>query len=69
MGWGGLGYVFGCDCISYGLILLRLWICVLIIMVRESVLSSVQYPSLFLFFFDVLLVIMLFCTFSRFNLF
>ena len=28
--WGGLGYIFGCDLISYVLILLSLWIAVLI---------------------------------------
>jgi hypothetical protein len=27
MGWGGLGYIFGCDRISYTLILLIFWIC------------------------------------------
>jgi NADH:ubiquinone oxidoreductase subunit 4 (subunit M) len=68
MGWGNLGYLFGCDYISYGLILLRFWICVLIIMARESIFRSVYYPGFFLFFV-VLLAVMLFCTFSRINLF
>jgi hypothetical protein len=35
--WGGLGYMFGCDNISYGLILLRFWFCVLMITARESI--------------------------------
>jgi len=35
--WGGLGYIFGCDLISYGLTLLSLWICVLVILARESI--------------------------------
>jgi NADH-ubiquinone oxidoreductase chain 4 len=65
---GNLGYMFGCDYISYGLILLRLWVCVLIIMARESILRSVYYPGLFISFV-VLLMIILFCTFSRINLF
>jgi NADH-ubiquinone oxidoreductase chain 4 len=68
MVWGNLGYIFGCDYISYGLILLRFWICVLIIMARESIFRSVYYPNLFLVFLVVLMVI-LFCTFSRINLF
>jgi hypothetical protein len=37
MGWSSLGYSFGCDYISYGLVLLRFWICVLMIMASESV--------------------------------
>jgi NADH-ubiquinone oxidoreductase chain 4 len=68
MVWGNLGYMFGCDYISYGLILLRFWVCVLIIMARESIFRSVYYPNLFLIFV-VLLIIMLFCIFSRINLF
>nr|UQJ75217.1 NADH dehydrogenase subunit 4 [Allotermes cf. paradoxus]URX53923.1 NADH dehydrogenase subunit 4 [Allotermes sp.] len=67
-GWGGLGSLFGYDCISYGLVLLSLWICVLMIMASESVLRSVYYPGLFLSFI-VFLVIMLLCTFSSINLF
>nr|URX53624.1 NADH dehydrogenase subunit 4 [Postelectrotermes sp. 1 AB-2022a]URX53676.1 NADH dehydrogenase subunit 4 [Postelectrotermes sp. 1 AB-2022a]URX53741.1 NADH dehydrogenase subunit 4 [Postelectrotermes sp. 1 AB-2022a] len=68
MGWSDLGYIFGCDCISYGLILLSFWVCVLMIMASESVLRSFYYTSLFLFFV-VVLVIMLFCTFGSINLF
>jgi hypothetical protein len=68
MGWSNLSYIFGCDCISYGLILLRFWICVLMLMAIESILRSVYYPGLFLFFV-ILLVIMLFCTFGRINFF
>jgi hypothetical protein len=33
----GLGYIFGCDLISYGLILLNLRICVLMVLAKESV--------------------------------
>jgi len=29
--WGILGYIFGCDLISYGLILLSLWICLVMV--------------------------------------
>ena len=35
--WGGLGYIFGCDLNSYSLILLSLWICILMILARESI--------------------------------
>jgi hypothetical protein len=35
MVWGNLGYIFGCDYISYGLILLRFWVCVSIIMAGD----------------------------------
>nr|URX53715.1 NADH dehydrogenase subunit 4 [Kalotermitidae sp. 2 AB-2022a] len=68
MGWDNLGYIFGCDCVSYGLILLSFWVCVLMIMASESVFRSFYYTSLFLFFV-VILVIMLFCTFGSINLF
>nr|UQJ75113.1 NADH dehydrogenase subunit 4 [Neotermes sp.] len=68
LGWSNLGYVFGCDCISYGLILLSFWICVLMVMASESVLRSSYYSGLFLFFV-VVLVIMLFCTFGSVGLF
>nr|URX53884.1 NADH dehydrogenase subunit 4 [Kalotermitidae sp. 1 AB-2022a] len=68
MSWGNLSYIFGCDCISYGLILLSFWICVLMIMASEVVFRSFYYSGLFLFFI-VSLVIMLFCTFGSTNLF
>jgi NADH-ubiquinone oxidoreductase chain 4 len=66
--WGELGYIFGCDNISYGLILLRFWICVLIITARESIFRVSYYSGLFLSFI-VLLMIALFCTFARISLF
>nr|URX54235.1 NADH dehydrogenase subunit 4 [Neotermes sp. 6 AB-2022a] len=68
MGWCNLSYVFGCDCISYGLILLSFWICVLMITASESIFRSSYYSGLFLFFV-VLLIIMLFCTFGSVGLF
>nr|URX54495.1 NADH dehydrogenase subunit 4 [Glyptotermes sp. 18 AB-2022a] len=66
--WSNLGYMFGCDCISYGLILLSFWICVLMIMASESIFRSLYYPGLFVGFI-ILLMIMLFCTFSSIGLF
>ena len=56
------------DYISYGLILLRFWICVLIIMARESVLRHKYFSSFFLLII-LFLLIMLFCTFGSINLF
>nr|URX53054.1 NADH dehydrogenase subunit 4 [Glyptotermes sp. 10 AB-2022a] len=66
--WGNLGYMLGCDNISYGLILLSFWICVLMIMASESVFRFSYYSGLFLIFV-VLLMVVLFCTFSSINLF
>nr|URX53780.1 NADH dehydrogenase subunit 4 [Cryptotermes havilandi] len=68
MGWSSLGYMFGCDYLSYGLILLSFWICVLMILASEAILRSFYHPGLFLFFV-VLLVIFLFCTFGSVSLF
>ena len=44
-----LGYICGCDLISYGLVLLRLWICVLIILARESIFRSGYFSGFFVF--------------------
>nr|AIY61667.1 NADH dehydrogenase subunit 4 [Glyptotermes sp. A TB-2014] len=66
--WGNLGFMLGCDCISYGLILLSFWICVLMVMASESIFRSFYYVNLFLGFV-ILLMIVLFCTFSSINLF
>nr|WMY24009.1 NADH dehydrogenase subunit 4 [Psammotermes sp.] len=65
--WGGLSYFFGCDLISYGLILLSFWICVLMILASEVVFRTGYFSGLFLFFV-VFLVIMLYCTFSSVSL-
>jgi NADH-ubiquinone oxidoreductase chain 4 len=47
--WGNLVYFFGCDLISYGLILLSLWICVLTILAREAVFRSDYFSGFFVF--------------------
>nr|QXT44006.1 NADH dehydrogenase subunit 4 [Astratotermes hilarus]QXT44019.1 NADH dehydrogenase subunit 4 [Astratotermes hilarus] len=65
--WGSLGYFFGCDLISYGLILLSLWICVLMILASESVFRS-GYFSAFFVAVIIFLMIMLYCTFSSVGL-
>nr|AVN67739.1 NADH dehydrogenase subunit 4 [Eurycotis opaca] len=66
--WGNLSYMFGCDIISFGLILLSIWICVLMVMASESVLRYDYYNNFFLFVI-VLLLMMLYCTFSSVNMF
>nr|YP_010826791.1 NADH dehydrogenase subunit 4 [Porotermes planiceps]UYX57308.1 NADH dehydrogenase subunit 4 [Porotermes planiceps]WHM51961.1 NADH dehydrogenase subunit 4 [Porotermes planiceps] len=66
--WGNLGYMFGCDYISFGLILLSFWICVLMILASESVFRF-SYFSCFFLFVVVFLLIMLYCTFSSVSFF
>jgi hypothetical protein len=60
--WGNLGYLFGCDLISYGLILLSLWICVLIILARESIFRVGYFPGFFVFVVIFLAVRKSLCT-------
>nr|WGO58024.1 NADH dehydrogenase subunit 4 [Rhabdoblattella disparis] len=66
--WGGISYNFGCDYISFGLILLSMWICVLMIMASESVFRLSYFDSFFNLMIVVLLL-MLICTFGSLNLF
>nr|YP_010835997.1 NADH dehydrogenase subunit 4 [Rhabdiopteryx christinae]WGC89516.1 NADH dehydrogenase subunit 4 [Rhabdiopteryx christinae] len=66
--FGNLGYFLGCDVISFGLILLSFWICVLMITASESVLRTQNYVGFFLLMI-VFLMILLYCTFSTTNLF
>nr|QHD47921.1 NADH dehydrogenase subunit 4 [Suwallia bimaculata] len=66
--FGNLGYFLGCDILSYGLILLSLWICVLMITASESVYRYKNYEGFFLLMILVLLIL-LYCTFSSMNLF
>nr|WGO58102.1 NADH dehydrogenase subunit 4 [Rhabdoblatta saussurei] len=66
--WGGLGYLFGCDYISYGLTLLSFWICVLMITASESIYRHNYFEKFFLFMI-ILLLLLLICTFSSLNLF
>ena len=66
--WGGLGYILRCDLISYGLILLSLWICVLIVLGRESTFRFGYFSGFFIFVLIVVTII-LYCTFRRISLF
>nr|YP_009938349.1 NADH dehydrogenase subunit 4 [Lethe oculatissima]QNU07768.1 NADH dehydrogenase subunit 4 [Lethe oculatissima] len=63
-----LSYMMGCDLISYGLILLSIWISFLMIMASESLLKSKFYEGFFLFNI-IMLLMMLYLTFSVMNLF
>lgn len=66
--WGNISYLFGCDYMSYGLILLRIWICILIIISRESIYYLNYFCSFFLIIIIVLIII-LYCAFGRLRLF
>nr|YP_009114170.1 NADH dehydrogenase subunit 4 [Elymnias hypermnestra]AHH92965.1 NADH dehydrogenase subunit 4 [Elymnias hypermnestra] len=63
-----LSYMLGCDLISYGLILLSIWITFLMIMASENLLKNNFYNKFFLFNL-ILLLLMLYMTFSSMNLF
>nr|YP_010371922.1 NADH dehydrogenase subunit 4 [Peleteria iavana]UOX27102.1 NADH dehydrogenase subunit 4 [Peleteria iavana] len=63
-----ISYLFGCDMISYGLILLSLWIISLMLMASESIFKYNNYLNLFLLNIMFLLILLIF-TFSSMNLF
>lgn len=63
-----LSYSLGCDLLSYCLILLRFWVCSLIILASEKIFKFNNYRNLFLFVI-VTLIIRLFLTFSSLNFF
>nr|AVN68123.1 NADH dehydrogenase subunit 4 [Anaplecta calosoma] len=64
----GLGYFFGCDYLSFGLLLLSFWICGLMIMASESICRVDYYFNYFLVMV-VILLLTLCCTFSSVELF
>nr|YP_010958746.1 NADH dehydrogenase subunit 4 [Baronia brevicornis]WNB35764.1 NADH dehydrogenase subunit 4 [Baronia brevicornis] len=68
MNLNNLSYMLGCDLISYGLIILSIWICTLMIMASESLNKNNFYINFFLFNI-IILLIMLYLTFSVLNLF
>lgn len=63
-----ISYFLGVDLISYGLILLRIWICALILISSELVFKIKNYRSYFIFLILFLLLILI-ITFSSINLF
>nr|YP_004935152.1 NADH dehydrogenase subunit 4 [Kallima inachus]AES86222.1 NADH dehydrogenase subunit 4 [Kallima inachus] len=68
MNFSTLSYLMGCDLISYGLILLSIWISSLMIMASENLYKKKFYDNFFLLNI-ILLLIMLYLTFSMMNLF
>nr|YP_009045385.1 NADH dehydrogenase subunit 4 [Polyura arja]AHA03736.1 NADH dehydrogenase subunit 4 [Polyura arja] len=66
--FNNISYMLGCDIISYGLILLSIWITFLMIMASEKLLKDKFYDNLFLLNI-LLLMLMLYLTFSMMNLF
>nr|ABB81912.1 NADH dehydrogenase subunit 4 [Timema californicum] len=65
--WCNLSYFMGCDIISYMLILLSFWVCLLMVMASQSVMKS-NYNSKMFLMLIIILLLMLFCTFSCSNL-
>nr|YP_010459019.1 NADH dehydrogenase subunit 4 [Asura megala]UUB71783.1 NADH dehydrogenase subunit 4 [Asura megala] len=63
-----LSYMMSCDILSYGLILLSVWITILMIMASENLLKKNFYVNFFLFNV-IFLLIMLYLTFSVMNMF
>nr|YP_009294824.1 NADH dehydrogenase subunit 4 [Parapoynx crisonalis]AMT85321.1 NADH dehydrogenase subunit 4 [Parapoynx crisonalis] len=63
-----LSYMYSCDMLSYGLILLSIWICILMIMASENLFKLNFYSNFFMFNLIILLII-LYLTFSVMNLF
>lgn len=65
---GYLGYFFGLDLLSYSLVLLRCWICFLIVTARFRVYKDNFFSGLFIFFVLILLLFLI-CSFRRVRLF
>nr|YP_009630787.1 NADH dehydrogenase subunit 4 [Astictopterus jama]QBS14448.1 NADH dehydrogenase subunit 4 [Astictopterus jama] len=68
MSYCSLSYMMGYDIMSFGLILLSIWICSLMIMASEKLYKISFYYNFFLFNI-IILIIMLYLTFSMMNLF
>lgn len=66
--WNNISNIFGCDIVSYGIILLSLWICRLMLIAREKINYYNNYSNFFLLVIIFLLLI-LYLTFSRIRLF
>lgn len=65
--WSHLSYYLGCDLLSFGLIILRFWICSLIFISRIIIYEQKNFLSLFIFII-IILIIFLFLTFRVRNL-
>nr|YP_009261961.1 NADH dehydrogenase subunit 4 [Tipula cockerelliana]AMN09076.1 NADH dehydrogenase subunit 4 [Tipula cockerelliana] len=66
--WGSISYFMGCDILSYGLILLSVWVCVLMLMASEGIYRKKNYWNFFLLIV-LFSLIFLYLTFSTMNLF
>nr|WOA01884.1 NADH dehydrogenase subunit 4 [Drosophila melanogaster] len=66
--WSEISYFLGCDMLSYGLILLSLWICSLMLLASEMINKHNNYKNLFLLNIIVLLLLLI-LTFSSMSLF
>nr|AMN09024.1 NADH dehydrogenase subunit 4 [Paradelphomyia sp. ZK-2016] len=66
--WVNISYFMGSDILSYGLIMLSLWICSLMLMASEMIVRLNNYMNFFLFII-LMLLILLYLTFSTMNLF
>nr|YP_009003777.1 NADH dehydrogenase subunit 4 [Thitarodes pui]AHH81829.1 NADH dehydrogenase subunit 4 [Thitarodes pui]QEI59705.1 NADH dehydrogenase subunit 4 [Thitarodes pui] len=66
--FSNLSYMFGVDIISYSLILLSVWICILMVMASENLLKKKNYYNFFLLNI-LLLLLLLLLTFMSMNLF
>nr|AIW06324.1 NADH dehydrogenase subunit 4 [Drosophila erecta]QXG19189.1 NADH dehydrogenase subunit 4 [Drosophila erecta]DAA06190.1 TPA_exp: NADH dehydrogenase subunit 4 [Drosophila erecta] len=66
--WSEISYFLGCDMLSYGLILLSLWICSLMLLASESINKYNNYKNLFLLNIIILLLLLI-LTFSSMSLF
>nr|YP_010852959.1 NADH dehydrogenase subunit 4 [Lotongus taprobanus]WGM81112.1 NADH dehydrogenase subunit 4 [Lotongus taprobanus] len=68
MNYSNLSYMMGCDMMSFGLILLSIWICFLMMMASEKLFKDNFFINFFMLN-NVFLLIMLYLTFSVMNLF
>nr|YP_010946799.1 NADH dehydrogenase subunit 4 [Pseudoglomeris angustifolia]WGO57556.1 NADH dehydrogenase subunit 4 [Pseudoglomeris angustifolia] len=66
--WNSFSYLFGLDYLSYGLILLSVWICILMMMASESIYYYGYYNNFFMMMIIILLIFLL-CSFMSLNLF
>nr|YP_009441768.1 NADH dehydrogenase subunit 4 [Dryops ernesti]AOY39313.1 NADH dehydrogenase subunit 4 [Dryops ernesti] len=62
-----VSYVFGCDLLSFIMIILSFWICSLMIMASEKIYKNNFYHDIFTFLM-IILMFALFCTFGSLNL-
>nr|YP_009695382.1 NADH dehydrogenase subunit 4 [Curtos bilineatus]QEJ81612.1 NADH dehydrogenase subunit 4 [Curtos bilineatus] len=63
-----ISYFFGCDCLSFYMILLSIWICLLMLLSSEKIYNLSNYYN-FYSFMIILLLLFLFITFSSINMF